>query len=237
MATKPKIVIADDEADILDLLEYNLVKEGFEVFRASNGEEALSLIHKNKPDIILLDIMMPNMNGIEVCRTIRTYPNFQEVAILFLTARTEEYSEIAGFEVGADDYITKPIKPRVLISRIKAVLRRNKILNDEKEDNQVVKVGNLEIRKEEYVVVKDKHEIQLQRKEFQLLCLLASKPGKIFRREELLDKIWQDVYVVDRTIDVHIRKIREKLGDNCIQTVKGVGYKFVIEEGKTDSDV
>lgn len=232
MATKPKIVIADDEADILDLLEYNLVKEGFEVFRAADGEEALRLIQKNKPDIILLDIMMPNMNGIEVCRTIRTYPSFQDVAILFLTARTEEYSEIAGFEVGADDYITKPIKPRVLISRLKAVLRRNKLLIEEKDDNQVLKVGNLEIRKEEYVVVKDNHEIQLQRKEFQLLCLLVSKPGKIFRREELLDKIWQDVYVVDRTIDVHIRKIREKLGDNCIQTVKGVGYKFVIEEEK-----
>lgn len=229
MANNPKILVAEDETDIFEMLEYNLTKEGFDVYQAKDGEEAIKLAAQILPDVILLDIMMPNTNGIEACRRMRKIKELEETAILFLTARTEEYSELAGFEVGADDYITKPIKPKVLISRIKAVLRRNKVVLEQEGESIVLTLGNLEIRKDEYVVIKNNVEIHLPRKEFELLCLLASKPGKIFRREELLDKIWKDVYVVDRTIDVHIRKIREKLGDNCVQTVKGVGYKFVTE--------
>lgn len=229
-----KIIIADDEEDILDLLEYNLKKEGFEVIRANDGEDAVRLTLIHKPDVVILDIMMPKLNGVEACRQIRSFPDLQDISVLFLTARTEEYSELAGFEVGADDYITKPIKPLVLTRRIKATLRRNRRNETDSAGKTTLKVGNLEIKKEEYVVMKEGREIQLPRKEFELLCLLASKPGKIFKRDELLDKIWKDVYVVDRTIDVHVRKIREKIGEKYIQTIKGVGYKFMIVDDEQE---
>ncbi|MFN0201281.1 MAG: response regulator transcription factor [Bacteroidia bacterium] len=220
-----KILIVDDEEDILELLEYNLQKEGYEVSKAGDGEEAIKIALHFQPEVILLDIMMPKMDGVETCRKLRAMPLFKNTYILFLTARTEEYSELAGFEAGADDYIIKPIKPRVLISRIKAVMRRNNEVEEGKE-HEVLKIQDLEIVKEEYIVRKGEETISLPRKEFELLYLLASKPGRIFRREEVLEKVWGDVYVVDRTVDVHIRKLREKLGDECIQTIKGVGYKM-----------
>lgn len=223
----PKILIVDDEADILDLLEYNLEKEGYKVMRAIDGEEAIEKAQKKKPDLILLDIMMPHLDGIETCRRIRSLPGMDSVYIVFLTARSEEYSELAGFDAGADDYISKPIKPRILMRRIKAILRRD---HGENEDNSVLRIHDLEITREEYLVRKNGEAISLPRKEFELLYFLASKPGKVFRREKLLEKIWGDVYVVDRTIDVHIRKLREKIGEQYIQTIKGVGYKFLAEE-------
>ncbi len=223
----PKILIVDDEADILDLLEYNLEKEGYKVMRATDGEEAIEKAQKKKPDLILLDIMMPQLDGIETCRRIRSLPGMDSVYIVFLTARSEEYSELAGFDAGADDYISKPIKPRILMRRIKAILRRD---HGENEDSNVLRIHDLEITREEYLVRKNGEAISLPRKEFELLYFLASKPGKVFRREKLLEKIWGDVYVVDRTIDVHIRKLREKIGEQYIQTIKGVGYKFLAEE-------
>lgn len=228
MATAKRILIVDDEADILDLLEYNLKKEGYEVLRATNGEDALKIAERNKPDMAILDIMMPKMDGIETCRRMRQMPSMEQAYIVFLTARSEEYSELAGFNVGADDYITKPIKPRALMSRLKAILRRNAGAEEDAESN-ILKVHDLEILKDEYIVRKNGEEITLPRKEFDLLCFLASRPGKVYRREELLERVWQDVYVVDRTIDVHVRKLREKLGEDYIQTIKGVGYKFLSE--------
>lgn len=218
-----KILIVDDEEDILDLLEYNLEKEGYEVIRAMDGKEAITLAQKEKPQLILLDIMMPQLDGIETCRRIREFPEMQNVYIVFLTARSEEYSELAGFDAGADDYISKPIKPRVLMSRLKAIMRREYNV----EENSTIKIHDLEIVKDEYLVRKGKKQLTLPRKEFELLHFLASKPGKVFKREELLEKIWGDVYVVDRTIDVHIRKLREKIGESYIVTIKGVGYKFL----------
>jgi len=223
-----KVLIVDDEEDILDLLEYNLEHDGYEVVRASNGEEALKQLVAEKPGLVLLDIMMPRMDGVQTCLRMRQMNEGKEICIIFLTARAEEYSEIAGFDAGADDYIAKPIKPRLLLSRIKAVLRRGKNDEAEKDKGKEMLVGNLRIVKDEYIVYKDGRPVSLPKKEFELLELLASKPGKIFPRETILEKIWgTDVVVVDRTIDVHIRKLRKKFGEDFIETVKGVGYKFV----------
>ena len=227
MTPSKRILIVDDEVDILDLLEYNLKKEGYEVLRSTNGEDALKVVERIKPDMVILDIMMPKMDGIETCRRMRQLPGAEQIAIVFLTARSEEYSELAGFNVGADDYITKPIKPRALMSRIKAILRRNTGGGEEENIPNILRVHDLEILKDEYIVRKNGVEITLPRKEFDLLCFLATRPGKVYRREELLERVWQDVYVVDRTIDVHVRKLREKLGEDYIQTIKGVGYKFL----------
>lgn len=220
-----KILIVDDETDILEFLSYNLEKEGYEVYTASNGKEGLEAAKKHKPDLVILDVMMPEMDGIEACKEIRSLPDTQNTLIAFLTARGEDYSQIAGFDAGADDYISKPIKPRVFISRIKALLRRlsdSSILNSD-----VLSFENLKIDRTKYIVVFNENEIQMPKKEFELLYLLASKPGKVFNRDEILRLVWgQDVIVGDRTIDVHIRKLREKLEDNFIKTIKGVGYKF-----------
>lgn len=223
-----KILLVDDEPDILEFMEYNLRKEDFAVFKANNGKEALELAQRELPDLIILDIMMPEMDGIEACRHIREHPALKNVMIAFLTARNEDYSQIAGFDVGADDYITKPIKPRVLISRINALLRRaNKTVEETSSDSAVIKVADIRIDRERYLVEKAGVVIELPRKEFELLYLLASKPGKVFTRDEILDRIWgNEVIVGDRTIDVHIRKLREKLGEDLIKTVKGIGYKL-----------
>ncbi|MBB6109620.1 MULTISPECIES: response regulator transcription factor [Mucilaginibacter] len=224
-SSKQKILIVDDEPDILELIEYNLKKEGYQVFLARNGQEAVAEAKKSLPDLIVLDIMMPKMDGIEACRIMRTMPEFKNTFMVFLTARSEEYSEIAGFNVGADDYIAKPIKPRALVSRINAILRRNAPAEDT-PDNKL-EIGNLVIDREAYLVYKDGVKVVLAKKEFELLYLLASKPGKVYTREVILKNIWEDsVVVTNRTIDVHIRKLREKLGDDCVATVKGVGYKF-----------
>lgn len=223
--TKQKILIVDDEPDILELIEYNLKKEGYQVFLARNGQEAVTEAKRSLPDLIVLDIMMPKMDGIEACRIMRTMPEFKNTFMVFLTARSEEYSEIAGFNVGADDYIAKPIKPRALVSRINAILRRNAPAEDV-VDNKL-EIGDLVIDREAYLVFKKGEKVILAKKEFELLYLLASKPGKVYTREVILKNIWEDsVVVTNRTIDVHIRKLREKLGDDIVATVKGVGYKF-----------
>ncbi|HEX8515421.1 MAG TPA: response regulator transcription factor [Bacteroidia bacterium] len=225
MNSDHKILLVDDEQDILEFLSYNLKKEGYNVFTANNGKEAIVVAKKENPDLIILDVMMPDMDGIETCREIRELPGLKDVMIAFLTARSEDYSQIAGFEVGADDYINKPIKPRVLISRITALLRRGKSASASANDK--VDMGGIKIDRERYVVMQDGKEINLPKKEFELLALLASKPGKVFTREVILDKVWGgEVVVGDRTIDVHIRKLREKLGEEFIKTVKGIGYKF-----------
>lgn len=230
MGEKHKILIVDDEHDILEFLSYNLEKEGFTVFTANNGKDAIYIAKDEKPQLVLLDVMMPEMDGIETCEEIRKIPELDECLIAFLTARGEDYSQIAGFDAGADDYITKPIKPKVLISRIKALLKRYR--TDSEEDKTAVGViekGNLKIDTEKFLIYKEDREIVLPRKEFALLLLLVSKPQKVFTREEIFSKVWgNDIIVGDRTIDVHIRKLREKIGDDLIQTVKGVGYKFVI---------
>lgn len=221
-----KILLVDDEPDILEFIKYNLVKEGYEVHTTTNGKDAIRVADKVIPDLIILDVMMPEMDGIETCSRIREIPHLHEVLVAFLTARNEDYSQIAGLEAGADDYITKPIKPRVLVSRVKALLRRASGSNAESSDG-AVQAGDLLIDREKYVVVKSGMDVNLPRKEFELLALLASKPGKVFSRESILQKVWGgEVVVGDRTIDVHIRKLREKLGENYIRTVKGVGYKF-----------
>jgi two-component system alkaline phosphatase synthesis response regulator PhoP len=219
-----KILLVDDEQDILDFLSYNLNKEGYQVFTALNGRDAVNIAKKEIPHLIVLDVMMPDMDGIDTCREIRSIPNLKDVMVTFLSARNEDYSQIAGFEVGADDYITKPIKPRVFTSRIKALLRR--FAPNQAKDEQV-NLGDIKIDKEKYAVYKGGVEITFPKKEFKLLVLLASKPGKVFTREYILEQVWGDEVVVgDRTIDVHIRKLREKLGDNYIKTIKGIGYKF-----------
>lgn len=224
-STKHKILIVDDEPDILELIEYNLKKEGYQVYSASNGQEGVNEAKKVLPDLIILDIMMPKMDGIEACRIMRTMPEFKNTFMVFLTARSEEYSEIAGFNVGADDYIAKPIKPRALVSRINAILRRNSS-PDEVSDNKL-EVSDLVIDREAYLVFQNGNKVVLAKKEFELLYLLASKPGKVYTRENILKNIWEDsVVVTNRTIDVHIRKLREKLGEQYVATVKGVGYKF-----------
>lgn len=220
-----RILLVDDEPDIIEFLSYNLKKEGFNVYTANNGKEAIAVAKRENPHVIILDVMMPDMDGIETCREIREIPGLKDVMIAFLTARNEDYSQIAGFEVGADDYINKPIKPRVLISRIKALLRRGGSV--ETAANEKVDMGGIKIDRERYLVVQNEKEINLPKKEFELLALLASKPGKVFTRETILDKVWGgEVVVGDRTIDVHVRKLREKLGEDYIKTVKGIGYKF-----------
>jgi two-component system alkaline phosphatase synthesis response regulator PhoP len=222
---KQKIVIVDDEPDILELIEYNLKKEGYQVFTAANGQEGITVAKKVNPDLIILDIMMPKMDGIEACRLMRAIPEFKNTFMVFLTARSEEYSEIAGFNVGADDYIAKPIKPRALVSRINAILRRNSA--EQEILGNKVEIGDLVIDRETFLVYQAGKKVVLAKKEFELLYLLASKPGKVFTRESILKNIWEDsVVVTNRTIDVHIRKLREKLGENYVATVKGVGYKF-----------
>lgn len=223
--TEMKILLVDDEPDILEFVGYNLEKEGFIIKTASNGEEAVAKAKKHKPHLILLDVMMPGMDGIETCDVLRGIPELDGTLIAFLTARGEDYSQVAGFESGADDYITKPIKPKVLISRIKALLRR--IGNSETEKATKLEFGDLIIDQEKYQVRLAGEKLDLPRKEFELLSLLSSRPGKVFSREEIMDKIWgTDVIVGGRTIDVHIRKLREKIGDDKIRTIKGVGYKF-----------
>lgn len=221
-----KILIVDDEPDILDFLKYNLLKEGFEVYTASNGEEGIKTAEQERPDLIILDIMMPKMDGVEVCRQLRSRPGFERTLITFLTAREEDYSQIAALEVGGDDYITKPIRPRVFLSRIKALLRRSERTVEEESPN-TVQVGDLLIDRDRVSVTKGDVVIELAKKEFELLYLLVSKPGKVFSREEIFNKVWgTDVIVGNRTIDVHIRKLREKIGDHYIKTIKGIGYKF-----------
>ena len=222
-----KILIADDEPDILEFVSYNLVKEGYQVSTAKNGSEAIELAKKIKPHLILLDIMMPELDGVEVCRELRSNPDFKNTIIAFLTARSEDYSQIVGFEVGGDDYITKPIRPRVLTSRISALLRRYSNAPSDSGDNDIIKIADLNIDKTRVLVYKGEEEIVLAKKEFELLYLLASKPGKVFTREEIFKVVWgNDVIVGNRTIDVHIRKIREKVGEDYIKTIKGIGYKF-----------
>lgn len=220
-----RILIIDDEEDIREILSYNLQKEGYQVFQASTGREGIDLAISNKPDLVLLDVMMPEMDGIEVCQTLRENPKTKDVSICFLTARNEDYSQIAGLDAGADDYVSKPVKPKVLSSRIKAILRRrNNVASSKPNDTH----EDLIIDREKYVVLKKGSPIHLPRKEFELLALLASKPGKVFERDNILESVWGSGIVVgDRTIDVHIRKLREKIGNQYIKTVKGVGYKFV----------
>ncbi len=224
MSNLTKILLVDDEQDILDFLSYNLEKEGYAADTATNGRDAINKAKKNPPDLIVLDVMMPGMDGIETCREIRQIDSLKNVLIAFLTARNEDYSQIAGFDVGADDYITKPIKPRVLVSRIKALLRRASVAGSQSE---VVEVGGIRVEKDRHMVIKNGIEISLPKKEFKLLALLISKPGKVFSREYILQHVWgSEVVVGDRTIDVHVRKLREKIGDDYIKTIKGVGYKF-----------
>jgi len=218
-----KILIADDEPDILEIIQYNLVKEGYEVITARDGDEALTKAKIHKPDLIILDIMMPKKNGVEVCELLRMQPAFKETLIIFLTALNDESSHIKGLETGADDFINKPISPKVLISRVNALFRR---LHKEPNDSQI-KIDHLEIDPVKFEVKVDGRSVILAKKEFELLHLLASRPGRVFLRNEILSQIWgNDVIVGDRTIDVHIRKVRQKLDLDCIRTVKGVGYKF-----------
>ncbi|MCT1531988.1 response regulator transcription factor [Sphingobacterium daejeonense] len=230
MANNQKILVVDDESDIVELISYNLTKEGYQVYTASNGKEAIKVAKEVFPDLIILDVMMPEMDGIEACRLMRSMPEFKQVFMVFLTARSEEYSEIAGFHVGADDYIAKPIKPRALMSRINAILRRNttEVIDDQVTDK--LEISDLVIDRDSFLVYRGDEKFVLAKKEFELLYLLASKPNKVFTREQILKAIWEDsVVVTNRTIDVHIRKLREKIGDTYVTTVKGVGYKFELE--------
>ncbi len=218
-----RILIIDDEADILEIIRYNLVKEGFEVETAENGMSGIEKAKVFLPDLILLDVMMPQMDGIEVCETIRSIDELQSTLICFLTARSEDYSQIAGLDAGADDYISKPVKPKVLVSRIKALLRRKNHVGPSPEKPE----QHLVIDRDKYLVYKNNKEIQLPRKEFELLALLAAKPNTVFERNVILEKVWgTDIVVGDRTIDVHVRKLREKIGEQHIRTIKGIGYKF-----------
>jgi two-component system alkaline phosphatase synthesis response regulator PhoP len=221
-----KILLVDDEADILEIVGYNLSQEGYQIVTAANGKEAVAKAKKELPQLIIMDVMMPEMDGMEACEIIRKMPELSNVIITFLTARNEDYSQVAGFEAGADDYITKPIKPKLLVSKVKALLRR---LKEEDQNSETLNVGGIEINREEYKIIKEGIEIVLPRKEFELFYLLASKPGKVFKREEILDKVWgNEVIVGGRTIDVHIRKLREKIGEELFKTIKGVGYKFEV---------
>jgi len=221
-----KILLVDDEQDILEIVGYNLSQEGYQIVTATNGKEAITKAKKELPQLIIMDVMMPEMDGMEACENIRKMPELNNVIITFLTARNEDYSQVAGFDAGADDYITKPIKPKLLVSKVKALLRRLK--NDE-HSSETLNVGGIEINREEYKIIKNDKEIVLPRKEFELFYLLASKPGKVFKREEILDKVWgNEVIVGGRTIDVHIRKLREKIGDDLFKTIKGVGYKLEV---------
>ena len=223
-----KILLVDDDPDIIELLEYNLKKEGYETASANDGVQAVEVAKIFKPDLILLDVMMPLQDGIETARQIRQLPEFKDTYILFLTARAEEYTEVAAFDVGADDYIVKPIKPRALVSRIKAVLRRD---TQQTESDLVIEIGQLIINRTNYSVNNNGVNLVMPKKEFELLSFLAKHPNKVFNRDELLEKVWGvDVYVVERTVDVHIRKLREKIPEHYIKTLKGVGYMFSIEE-------
>ena len=218
-----KILVVDDEPDILEFVGYNLRQEGYAVLTANNGLTAIDIAKEKTPDLVIIDVMMPDMDGIETCERMRAIPELSNTIITFLTARSEDYSQIAGLEAGADDYITKPIRPKVLLSRVKALLRRKM----SSESNHVIDLGDIKINQESHIVFFQNQEINLAKKEFKLLLLLVSKPGKVFSRQEILDVVWgKDVFIGDRTIDVHIRKLREKIDDNYIKTVKGVGYKF-----------
>lgn len=220
-----KILLVDDEQDILEIVGYNLSQEGYKIVTASNGKEAIAVAKKELPHLIIMDVMMPEMDGMEACEAIRKVPELNNVIITFLTARSEDYSQVAGFDAGADDYIAKPIKPKLLVSKVKALLRRLKEVEGSVTEN--LTLGNIVINREEYKIIIDDKEISLPRKEFELFYLLASKPGKVFKREEILDKVWgNEVIVGGRTIDVHIRKLREKIGEDLFKTIKGVGYKF-----------
>ena len=224
MAKKPTILLVDDDPDIREFVTFNLAKEGYNVVTAKDGAEGVEAVKKHRPDLVLLDVMMPGMDGIEDCEAIRTNPDIASTLIAFLSARGEDYSQVAGFDAGADDYITKPIRPKVLVSRVKALLRRN-VKESEPVGN--IERGDLLINLEKYQVFRDGNVVEMPRKEFELLHLLASKPGKVFSRDSIMDRVWgSEVVVGGRTIDVHIRKIREKIGDDRIKTIKGVGYKF-----------
>ena len=220
------ILLVDDEPDILEIIGYNLSQEGYQIITAKNGKEAITKAKKGLPQLIIMDVMMPEMDGMEACEAIRKIPELSHTIITFLTARSEDYSQVAGFDAGADDYIAKPIKPKLLVSKVKALLRR---LKEVEQNSETLNVGGIEINREAYKIVKDETEIILPRKEFELFYLLASKPGKVFTREEILDKVWgNEVIVGGRTIDVHIRKLREKIGEELFKTIKGVGYKFEV---------
>src|SRR6056297_4270908 len=226
-----KVLLVDDEPDVLEFMTYNLHSAGYKVYSTQNGKEAIQKAKDIKPHLILLDVMMPEMDGVETCEQLRNQPELQSTIIAFLTARGEDYSQIAGFEAGGDDYITKPVKPKVLVSKIKALLKRTKTDPESQgkslSDHQIVS-GDLIIDKERYLIILKGEEVFFPRKEFELLSLLISKPEKVFSREEIFDRIWgENIVVGDRTIDVHIRKLREKLGDKYIKTVKGIGYKYV----------
>lgn len=222
------ILLVDDEPDIIEIIRYNLSSEGYRITTAENGREALEVAKKVKPQLVILDVMMPEMDGIETCNQMRKMPELQETVIAFLSARGEDFSQMAGFDAGADDYITKPIKPKVLTSKVNALLRRFSSANNAAPET--LHVSGLEIDRDQYRIVKDREPISLPRKEFELLYLLASQPGKVFQRGEILEKVWgNEVIVGGRTIDVHIRKLREKIGDESFQTIKGVGYKFVAD--------
>ncbi|MEJ8758032.1 response regulator transcription factor [Pontibacter sp. H259] len=226
MQTTPKykILIVDDEPDIVELLHYNLTREGYEVAQAENGKRAIEVARLFKPDVILMDVMMPVLDGIAACRQLREQNEFKHTHVIFLTARSEEFSEVAAFDAGADDYLTKPIKPRALLSRLAAFARRDA---QQEEQEQLIVIAGLKIDRTSFAVYKGDQKITLPKKEFELLAFLASTPNKVFTREELLNNIWgSDVYVVARTVDVHIRKVREKVGEDHIRTIKGVGYKF-----------
>jgi two-component system alkaline phosphatase synthesis response regulator PhoP len=218
-----KILLVDDEPDVIEFMSYNLKKEGYSIFSASNGKDGIELAKKINPDLIVLDVMMPEMDGMATCRALRSLEQFKSTLIIFLTARDEEYSQISGFDAGADDYVTKPVKPRIFLSRLQALLRRS----DTSKKQLNVKIGDIEIDPEKYLVYKGTETIELPKKEFLLLQLLMSKPGRVFNREEIMSRVWGNESIVgDRTIDVHIRKLREKLGDEIIKAMKGVGYKF-----------
>ncbi len=219
------ILLVDDEEDILDFVGYNLRKEGYTVYTATNGRDAIDLAVKVTPHLVLLDVMMPEMDGVETCREIKRIKSLDDAIIVFFTARSEDFTQILSLDAGGDDYITKPIKPALLVSKVNSLLRRHKVV---RETSPVFEAGDLLIDKEKYLVIREGKEIQLARKEFELLCLLASRPERVFTRDEILQKVWDDDVVVgERTIDVHIRKIREKTGSDHIYTLKGVGYKFV----------
>lgn len=223
-ALAQKVLLVDDEQDIVDLLRYNLEREGYHVLTALNGKDAIKIAKANRPDLIVLDIMMPGMDGVEVCMQLRQLQEFKSTVITFLTARGEDYSQIAGFEAGADDYITKPVRPKVFVSKVKALLKRS---SAERPDGHVLESNGIKVDLEKVMVYAKDQELQLPKKEFELLVLLMSKPGKVFKRDEIYNQIWgNELFVGDRTIDVHIRKLREKIGDERIKTIKGIGYKF-----------
>ncbi|MBK6752228.1 MAG: response regulator transcription factor [Flavobacteriales bacterium] len=220
----PKVLLVDDEPDILELLRYNLEREGYRVLTAPNGKDALRLAKSERPDLIVLDIMMPGMDGVEVCMQLRSLPEFKQTLITFLTARGEDYSQIAGFEAGADDYITKPVRPKVFVSKVKALLKRS---TSDRPEGMMLESNGIRVDLEKVMVYKGAEEMQLPKKEFELLVLLMSKPGKVYKRDEIYSHIWgNELFVGDRTIDVHIRKLREKIGEERIKTIKGIGYKF-----------